>query len=397
MRLVFAVDAIFPPLTGIGRYALELATRLPLCTGLDDVRYLGMWYWAQLSPQDQASVLNNTRGAARQMSDLEPPWWLTQLRRQVSQKVWGVELYDVVADRWRGQVLKGAKGAVYHSPNYFLAPHDGPSVATVHDLSITRYPETHPPARRRYFELAFEKTLKRASMLITVSETVRQELLSDYSLAPEKVRTVYLGVSDAFTPMGVDSTRSVLHKYGLTHGNYALSVATLEPRKKLDRLIAAYAQLPTALRKAYPLVLVGSMGWLNTPLQRLIEQAHNQGWLRFLGYVPQEELPVIYAGARAYAMTSIYEGFGLPVLEAMACGVPVLTSSVSCMPEVADGAALLAHPDDSDALRQQLHRVLTDDPWRAQAVPLGLARAQHLTWERCVEDTMRVYAQVAGV
>lgn len=397
MRLVFAVDAIFPPLTGIGRYALELAKRLPLREELDVVRYLGMWYWAQLSPYERTAVLHGARSPEHQLAGLDPPRWLAQLRRQMAQRVWAVEMYDAVADRWRGQVLKNARGAVYHSPNYFLAPHDGPSVATVHDLSITRYPETHPAARRRYFELAFEKTLQRASLLITVSETVRKELLAEYNLAPEKVRTVYSGVSDAYTPMGDDSTRKVLHKYGLTHGGYALSVATLEPRKRLDRLIAAYGQLPAALRKTYPLVLVGSMGWLNTPLQRIIELAHSQGWLQFLGYVPQHELPVLYAGARAYAMTSIYEGFGLPILEAMASGVPVLTSSVSCMPEVAGGAALLAHPDDLDALREQLHRVLTDDQWRAQAVSLGLTRARHLTWERCVEETVAVYRQVAGV
>jgi glycosyltransferase involved in cell wall biosynthesis len=388
VKLVFAVDAIFPPLTGIGRYALELATLLPQCPELEDVRYLGMWHWAKLHA--------HVGSPPQKMADLQPPWWLAQFRRQMAQRVWAVEMYDAISDVWRGQVLKGARGAVYHSPNYFLAPHDGPSVATVHDLSITRYPDTHPRARRRYVELAFERSLLRASMLITDTEAVRQELLVDYGVAPEKVRAIHLGVSEHFRPMPPEATRNVLQAHGLTHGQYALSVATLEPRKKLDRLITAYGLLPSSVRSAYPLVLIGSMGWLNSPLQRQIEQAQSQGWLRFLGYVSQEDLPVLYAGARAYAMTSIYEGFGLPVLEAMASGVPVLTSSVSCMPEVAGGAALLVHPDDVDALTLQLQRLLTDDPWRAEAVPLGLARAKQMTWERCLAETIAVYREAAN-
>ena len=395
MKLVFAVDAIFPPLTGIGRYALELAMRLPSVGEIDDVRFLAMWSWAGSVASGPASS-NGQMGDGRAVSDLASPAWLSAIRRHMAMKTWAVEVYDVVSEAWRSQLLRGAQGALYHSPNYFLAPHDGPSVATVHDLSITRYPQTHPAARRRYFELAFRRSLDRASMLITDTEAVRQELVADYGVAPEKVRAIHLGVSEHFGPIPPEATAGVLQARGLKHGGYALSVATLEPRKKLDRLIAAYGQLPVAVRTAYPLVLIGSMGWLNSPLQRLIEQAQSQGWLRFLGYVPQDELPVLYAGARAYAMTSMYEGFGLPVLEAMASGVPVLTSSVSCMPEVAGGAALMAHPDDLDELQAQLHRLLTDETWRSQAVPLGLARAQQLTWDRCVAETVAVYRQVAG-
>jgi len=316
-------------------------------------------------------------------------------RRWLATQPWAIRPYDLLSEAWRDHLLRNAKGAVYHSPNYFLPPHDGPSVATVHDLSITRYPETHPAARRRYFDLAFERSLKRATKLITVSETVRLELMADYGLPADRVQAVLNGVDPVFRPMAAIDTSAVLRAHGLQHGGYTLSVATVEPRKKLDRLIAAYARLPESLRQACPLVLIGALGWLNSPVQRLIEQASAQGWLRFLGYVSQGDLPALYAGARGYAMTSIYEGFGLPVLEAMASGVPVLTSSVSCMPEVAAGAALMAHPDDIDELSEQLTRLLTDDGWRLRAVPLGLARAGELTWERCLEQTLQVYRSVA--
>jgi glycosyltransferase involved in cell wall biosynthesis len=387
VKLVFAVDAIFPPLTGIGRYAYELANRLPQVADIDELHFLAMWRWAQARPA--------SGGGGDVAAALVAPGWFGVVRRWLATQPLAVDAYDLASEFWRGRLLRGVKGAVYHSPNYFLAPHDGPSVATVHDLSITRFPETHPAARRRYFELAFERSLRRADMLITDSEAVRQEMLADFGVPPDKVRAIHLGVDEAFRPMAPAETARVLQAHGLVHGGYTLSVATLEPRKKLDRLIAAYAQLPQALRTAHPLVLIGAMGWLNSPLRQLIEQAQTQGWLRFLGYVSQAELPVLYAGASAYAMTSMYEGFGLPVLEAMASGVPVLTSSVSCMPEVAGGAALLAHPDDLDGLREQLTRVLTDAVWRAEAVPLGLQRARLMTWERCLAQTLDVYRTVA--
>ena len=262
---------------------------------------------------------------------------------------------------------------------------------TVHDLSIYRFPETHPPARRRYFELAFERSLRRADALITDSEAVRQELIADFGVAPERVTAIHLGVDASFHPRSDEELRPTLARHGLQPGGYLLSVATLEPRKKLDRLVAAYAELPAALQRQYPLVLTGAPGWLEGPIRTAIERGRAAGWLRFLGYVSEDELPLIYAGARALAMISVYEGFGLPVLEAMASGVPVLTSNRSCLPEVAGGAALLVQPDHVPAVALRLEQLLTDQSWRMRAVDAGLQRAQQLTWDACVRRTSIVY------
>ena len=384
MRLILSVDAIFPPLTGIGRYAYELATRLPAVAGIEEVRYLGLFGWVPVPPSTA--------------QDAVAPYLLAStgygsLRRKMAARTWAVRIYDAVSEFWRGRLLrKERSGAVFHSPNFFLPPYDGPSVATVHDLSIYRFPDTHLAARRRYFDLAFERSLRRADAVITVSEAVRRELIADYAVDAARVTAIHHGVDAAFRPRDAQQLQPVLSRHGLQAGGYTLSVATLEPRKKLDRLIAAYARLPASLRQRHPLVLTGSAGWLNDHIREAIDRGRAEGWLRYLGYVPQEELPALYAGARALALISVYEGFGLPVLEAMASGIPVLTSNVSSLPEVAGGAALLVDPDDVPAVSGQLERLLTDEPWRASAVAAGLQRARQFTWERCVQRTVEVYA-----
>lgn len=384
MQLILAVDAIFPPLTGIGRYALELATRLPRQPDIEEVRYLGMWGWVRAPAATTAEATADA---------LTAPPWFAGLRRRMATSTWAVNVYDAVSERWRRRLLRYERHAVFHSPNYFLPDYDGPSVVTVHDLSIYRFPETHPRARRRYFELAFERSLRRADALITDSEAVRQELIADFGVAPERVTAIHLGVAATFHPRSAEELRPALARYGLQPDGYLLSVATVEPRKKLDRLIAAYAELPEVLRRRYPLVLTGASGWLDGPIRVAIEHGRAAGWLRFLGYVPEIELPLIYAGARALAMISIYEGFGLPVLEAMASGVPVLTSNRSCLPEVAGGAALLVEPDDVDATASQLQLLLSDEEWRERAREAGMRRAAELTWDRCVRRIAAVYAQ----
>ncbi len=389
LRLVLATDAIFPPLTGIGRYAYELATRLQLLDEVEELRYLGMWAWG-CTPGCLA-------GASRPSSGPAPIFaaGMARLRRHMATKTWAVEVYDQVSEVWRSRLLRQGKGAVYHSPNYFLPAYDGPLVATVHDLSIHRFPETHPVARRRYFDLAFRRSLDRADALITDSEAVRQELISDYSVAPQRVTAIHLGVDVSFRPHTLAELQPVLARYGLVHGQYVLSVGTLEPRKRLDQLITAYAGLPAQLRARFPLILTGSSGWLNERLRPLIERGQAEGWLRYIGFVPQVDLPAIYAGAHAFAMISIYEGFGLPLLEAMASGVPVMTSDRSCMPEVTAGAALLVDPDDVEDIRGNLVRLLEDSAWRAVAMASGLTHAHVLTWERCLSQTTDVYRSVA--
>lgn len=388
MKLVFAVDAIFPPLTGIGRYAWELATRLPHYREIEAVKFHALDRWVAdpatlLAPAAAGAGFSGGRAVAG-------------LRRWLSQKKLGIRAYSLLTPAWKRWQLRDCSGFIYHSPNFFLPPTPGPAVATVLDLSIYRYPETHPAARRLLFELDFARSLRRAQHLITPSEAVRREVMERYDWPAERITATPLGVSPSFHPRDPDAPAPLLARWKLLPGRYTLCVATIEPRKKIDRLLEAYGLLPEALRRQYPLVLAGGRGWLSHAVHEQIARAEAAGWLKYLGFVGAAELLALYAGARLFAYPSIYEGYGLPVVEAMASGVPVLTSDKSCLPEVAGGAALLVDPDAIDCFRAGLENGLTDETQRRMSRAQGLEVAARATWESCADKTVAVYRRVAA-
>lgn len=374
LQLALSVEALSPHLTGIGRYTWELAQRLPMQAQLQDVRFYRGGRWID----EPASLLQIRAGSAS--AKAKKPFF------RFKQPRW---LRD-----W--QNTAACRGRVFHGPNFFLPACADAGVATVHDLSVFKYPETHPIERIRHFERDFKASMARASHLITDSEATRREVMDFLAWPGEKISAVPLGVSPQFVPASATSLAPCLARYGLAFKRYALCVSTLEPRKKIANLLQAYECLPASVREQYPLVLVGGAGWLSDDLHATIDRLAAQGWLRYLGFLPEADLPALYAGAQAFVYPSIYEGFGLPVLEAMASGVPVVTSIFTSLPEVTQGAARLVDPDDIDALTQGIHTSLCDEVWRATACETGLAKASNFTWSRCVEQTIDVYRQVAG-
>lgn len=374
LRLALSVEALAPGLTGIGRYTWELAQRLPRHHALEEVRFYRSGRWVG----DPAEFLLDAvvSGAPKRMfpkKHLLVPRW---------------------AREWR--MSMACQGKVFHGPNFFVPQCADKAVITVHDLSVFKFPETHPAERVQQFERDFKRSVAQSVQVITDSETSRAEVMAFTGLAADRVTAVPLGVSPDFMPRCAEDVAGQLQKFDLRFGGYALCVSTLEPRKKIEQLLSAWQLLPSALRLAFPLMLAGSLGWLNATLQKKIRSGTAQGWVRYLGYVPEQDLPALYAGAAVFVYPSSYEGFGLPPIEAMACGVPVVVSRHSCLPEVTQHAGLMVEPDDVSAFAAVLERSLTDELWRLQAACVGRKVAGTYTWERCVNETVSVYRRAAS-
>jgi alpha-1,3-rhamnosyl/mannosyltransferase len=283
------------------------------------------------------------------------------------------------------------KGDVFHSPNFFLPPYADNGVVTIHDLSVFKFPETHPIERIKAYEKSFDQSLRRAAQLITGSETTRLEIISYLNWPADRITAIHHGVSSLFVPSTLEKCGPILSPYGLRFGAYSLCVSTIEPRKSIDSLLKAYGRLPQAILSAFPLVLVGGKGWRSEHLHALINAAQHEGWLHYLEFVDETDLPAIYAGAHLFIYPSIYEGFGLPVAEAMASGVPVITSGRSALPEIAAGAARLIDPEDTDAFFAAIEESIVDKDWRQQAIKNGLVVAKKYDWDRCTKQTLNVY------
>jgi glycosyltransferase involved in cell wall biosynthesis len=200
-----------------------------------------------------------------------------------------------------------------------------------------------------------------------------------------------LGVGTDFRPHTADETAEVLRAHHLSHGQYMLALGTLEPRKNLQLALTAFERLPTALQVRCPLVLVGMVGWNNDVLALKLAPLIHKGVVRQLGYLPHQELVKVVAGARCMVYPSVYEGFGLPPLESMACGVPVITSNASSLPEVVADAGLLVSPEDDEGLSMAMQALLEDLDLHARLAQAGLARSVAFTWAECARQTREVY------
>ena len=380
MKVILSIDPVRFPLTGIGRYTYELAKHLKEIAEIEEIKFLSGYRFTQLPESEQATETNEVSSTKFRQAVLKNP--LTR------------ELYSLVSPLLKQHALRGYTDHVYHGPNFYLPPFAGPSVCTFHDLSIFTWAHCHPPERVKYMRKEISATLKRADMLITDTETTRQEVAAYFSWPLDKIRAVALACSADFRLRNELELSPVLAKHGLTLQGYSLYVGTIEPRKNLDVLLDAYALLPQALRQQWPLILIGYQGWRSEHLHERIKAAVSEGWVRYLGFVEANELPLIYAGARVFVFPSLYEGFGLPVLEAMASGIPVVCSNASTLPEVAGDAAAMCDPKDVDGLSKLINRALQDESWRELAVNKGLLQAAKFSWQRCASETAAVYKEV---
>jgi glycosyltransferase involved in cell wall biosynthesis len=283
----------------------------------------------------------------------------------------------------------------YTAPPFCPAP----IIATIHDLAFEHLPETFTRRGHVQLRLTVRRTARRAARITTVSEFSRQDLIATYRLAPEKIVVTYNGIEPHFRPepATADEPMRIRRQFGI-RGDYLLAVGSLQPRKNLVRLLRAYARVRDEQRDFHhQLVIVGRRLWR---FREIINEAAREPCARdviLTGYVGDADLAALYRGAAGFVYPSLFEGFGLPPLEAMSCGTPVVTSNTSSLPEVVGNAALLVNPYDEEALAASLSRVAGDEALRAELRRAGFERASRFSWRATAERTLALYRESARV
>jgi glycosyltransferase involved in cell wall biosynthesis len=383
MKVILSVDSVKFPLTGIGRYTHELAKQLQLQPDFELLLFANGHVVEEMLDYSQVEINNTIKSGLTN--------WLKNLLLKSNI---AVKTYQMLIELRSKNALYGYESSIFHGPSYYLPKFTGCSVATFHDLSIFTHAQYHSPERVRFMLRELNLTLKRASFLITDSEYTRQELSAYFGYPLDRIRAIPLACTDAFHSRVAAETSPILLRYGLKHQSYTLFAGTIEPRKNIDTLLDVYAALPEVTRHQWPLVLAGYRGWQSEDLHARIKVAVSEGWLYYLGYVASDDLPYLFAGARLFVFPSFYEGFGLPVLEAMSSGVPVVCSNSSSLPEVVGDAAAMCDAKDVRALHSLIEIGLNDALWRKQAIEKGLLQAKKFSWKKCAEQTVGVYREL---
>ena len=283
---------------------------------------------------------------------------------------------------------------IFHSPDFVLPPVKAArTILTVHDLSFLRLPWSSAPRLRAYLSKAVPRSAKRADFILADSENTRQDVIELLGVPSDKVEVLYAGVDERFKP--TEDYAGISAKYRLPE-RFILSLGTLEPRKNYERLIEAFALLKEKMgpKDLTKLVIVGQKGWLYEGIFAAVEKWALQEEVLFPGYVADEDLPALYSAAALFVYPSLYEGFGLPPLEAMACGTPVVASNAPCLPEVLGDAALLVSPYDVEAIASAMEKALFDEELRLQLRERGLQRARLFTWEKSARKLLEIYKRV---
>lgn len=378
LNVIFSTDCIKYPLTGIGRYAFELAKQLQ-----QREDKLTLTYLHGTKVRDSLAVASETTQSVQ------------TLKRKLQKSKTASEIYRLTFPVMKSLALRKFKEHIYHSPNYYLPPKVPHCVATFHDLSVFHWPQFHPAGRVHLMQKELRNTIARAKMLITDSHYTKRELVEFFGLEENKVTVAPLAYNEQFHPRSASDVEHVLDEYQLKWRSFFLYTGTIEPRKNIITLLRAYDRLPIIAKKNFPLVISGYKGWENAELFKLFFKGESEGWLKYLGFVPGKHLPILYSSATSFVFPSIYEGFGLPVLEAMASGTPVICSNATSLPEVVGGTALMHDPEDVDRLTSYLQKMIDDGSKKQSMIDAGLVQAKYFSWSACADKTIEAYEQVA--
>jgi glycosyltransferase involved in cell wall biosynthesis len=357
--------------TGIGHYTLELARGVAQLAPENDFQLVAP-VPLELETHADGNLPRNLRSVHAPTNALRRRWWTI-----------GLPLY-----------VRQNRLDLFHGTNYNVPLWQRcPTVVTVHDLSLLLHPDTH----REDLVLRARKRLptmtRIAAHVITDSESVRTEIREHLGVPADKITAVPLAPRRMFRPVPEPEAREILRRLGV-EDEFVLFVGTVEPRKNLLTLVQAFDEMLRATDQRPQLVIAGQKGWLTDKLYEYVEQSTLRDRIMFTGYLSDEDLRALYSSCRVSVYPSLYEGFGLPPLEAMACGAPVITSRIPVMMETSAGAARLVAPTDVEELAAALVELLTDEGERNELSAAGLRRAAEYTWERTAQQTLDVYGRV---
>ena len=371
MAIYLDVSSAVHAKAGIGRYAGSLARAL---IARDPERFALFYNRTRdsLPPEGLESVPARTVRAGYK------PWRMA---------VWMGQLGGIGFHR----LVPGAE--LFHATEHLLPPLRGvPTVLTVHDMIFKLFPEHQKRLNYWYLNATMPLYCRRADAIITVSESSKRDIVAHYGLEPGRVRVIYEAAAPEFVPAASGAVDEVRRRYSLPE-RYIIHVGTIEPRKNLSRLVEALQRLRSA-GLTVPLVVVGGKGWLYDDLFERLEGSDVRDAVHFPGYVPSADLPLLYGAATLAVMPSVYEGFGLPVLEAMACGTPVVSSGASSLPELGGEAARYFDPYDVEAIAGVIHEVWADKALQDEMREKGLVQAARFSWDRAAEETWAVYESI---
>lgn len=373
--------------TGVGQYTYQLYRAMSALPDKSDIYYRIDQYFTTELPNERFIPSNKTplrykEKLSKSIDRLATP--LVLLKKKLA-------LYQY--RKKFNHDLKKIRPDIIHCTDFFSMnnPQGIPEIITVYDLSCFKYPETHPEARVRFFNDYLPASLERAQHILTISEFSKQEIVDYFSLNPDKITVTYCGLPNGFQYYSQEQLQATLKHYNLKYKKYFLYVGTIEPRKNLMTLLEAYQQLPKAIQAQYKLVIIGSLGWKFEHFLQRAQKLLNKQQLIMPGYVPDQALQHIMAGAHCFLYPSLYEGFGIPPLEAMASGTPVITSSASSLPEVIGQAGILLPPNDSQEWTKAIINLIENPKKHQSLVDSGKHRARLFNWTATAEKTRHCF------
>src|SRR3989338_8560001 len=268
--------------------------------------------------------------------------------------------------------------------------HPRKTVVTIHDIAYELFDGIYTGYMKYFQKFSSRYASRFASRLITVSEATKKDLVRVYNTDPKKITVTLLGSAEGFKPMSYEECQPVLDKYNLVYQKYILFLGTIQPRKNIPKLVEAFQKVRKENRIEEKLIIAGGRGWLWEPILKVVKTASIDGSVKYLDYIPKEDLPYLIAGAKLLTLPATYEGFGIPPLEAMASGVPTVVSNISSLPEVVGDAGVLVDPTSVNSIAGGLLKMIIDSDLRKQMIAKGLERAKLFTWENAAKQTLEV-------